>query len=73
MRIYENDEEMRKHMKELEKKGIRARTPEEIMKDMTPAEKERFMEERRRKFILPLMGLNEEMLEQKRKELKDKE
>ncbi|NLC69100.1 MAG: hypothetical protein GX754_10075 [Clostridiaceae bacterium] len=65
----ESEEIMNKEIEELRKKGIKAVSFKEAIKDMTPDELESFLEERNRKFITPLLNLNIEMLKQKRKQL----
>ncbi len=63
----ESKEIMSKEIEKLRAQGISAVTFEEAIKDMTPEELERFLEERRRKFINPLLDKNREILEQKKK------
>jgi len=68
----ETDEIMNREIEELRKQGIKAVSFKEAIKDMTPEQRERFLEERNRKFINPLLDMNIEMLEQKRRRLKIK-
>jgi len=68
----ESDEIMNSEIEELRKQGIEAVSFKEAIKDMTPEQRERFLEERNRKFINPLLDMNIEMLEQKRRQLKVK-
>ena len=65
----ETDERMEKETEELRKQGIKAFTVKELTKDMTPEELEKFMEERNRKFIFPLLDKNIEELKQIEKRL----
>lgn len=68
----ETDEIMKREIEELGKQGIKAVSFKEAIKDMTPEQLERFLEERNRKFINPFLDMNIEMLEQKRRRLKIK-
>lgn len=68
----ESDEIMKREIEELRKQGINAVTFEDAIKDMKPEELERFLEERNRKFINPLVNKNIEMFEQKRRRLRIK-
>lgn len=68
----ETDEIMNGEIEELRKQGIKAVSFKEAIKDMTPEQRERFLEERNRKSINPLLDMNIEMLEQKRRQLKVK-
>ena len=61
-----------KEIEDLKKQGIRAVSFEEAVKDLMPEQLERFLQGRSRKFIKPLLNMNIEMLEQKRKRLKIK-
>ena len=38
-------------------------TVKEALKDMTPEQRERFLEERKRKFADPVLNMNSEMIE----------
>jgi hypothetical protein len=69
----ETDRIMNREIEELRKRGIKAVTFKEAIKNMTPGQRKRFLEERYRKFIKPLFDMNIEMLEQKRRQLKEKE
>jgi hypothetical protein len=68
----ETDVIMKREIEELRKQGIKAVLFKEAIKDMTPEQRERFLEERNRKFINPLLDMNIEMLEHKRRRLKIK-
>jgi len=68
----EGDEIMNREIEELRKQGVRAVSFKEAIKDMTPGQRKRFLEERNRKFINPLLDMNIEMLEHKRRRLKIK-
>ncbi|HHV19174.1 MAG: hypothetical protein PHE70_10725 [Tepidanaerobacteraceae bacterium] len=63
----ESEEISKREIEELREKGIKAVRFEDAIKDMTPEELEGFLEERKRKFLMPLMDKNIEMLEQKSK------
>lgn len=68
----ESEEIMNRQIEELRGKGIPAVSFKEAIKDMTPEERERFIEERNRKFVIPLLNRNIEMLDEKMKQLKSK-
>ena len=68
----ESEEISKRNIEELRKKGIKAVRFEDAVKDMTPEELESFLEERKRKFLMPLMDKNIEILEQKKKKLQIK-
>jgi malonyl CoA-acyl carrier protein transacylase len=68
----EGDEIMNREIEELRKQGVRAVSFKEAIKDMTHEQRKRFLEERNRKFINPLLDMNIEMLEHKRRRLKIK-
>ena len=68
----ESDEISKRNIEELRKKGIKAVRFKDAIKDMSPEELERFLEERKRKFLMPLMDKNIEILEQKKKKLQIK-
>lgn len=68
----ETDEIIKWEIEELRKQGIKAVSFKEAIKDMAPEQWERFLEERNRKFINPLLDMNIEMLEHKRRRLKIK-
>jgi len=68
----ESGEIMNRETEELRKQGIKAVSVGEAEKDMTPEQLERFLEERRRKFVIPLLDMNIVMLEQKRMMLMNK-
>ncbi len=68
----ESEEIMDREIEELRKQGIKVVSAKEAIKDMMPEERERFLEERNRKFVNPILDMNIEMLEQKRKQLKIK-
>jgi len=57
-----NNEELNGKNDEHMKQGISLK---EAMKDMTPEQRERFLEERNRKFLNPILDLNIEMLKEK--------
>lgn len=61
----ESKEILEKEVEELRKQGIEVVTFEEAIKDMTPEELERFLEERKRKFIMPMIDKNIEDIKQK--------
>lgn len=61
----EADEITKHEIEELRKQGINAVTFEDAIKDMEPDELERFLEERKRKFLNPILNMNIEQLEQK--------
>ena len=61
---------MNMKIEELNKKGIKAISFEEAIKDLTPEQLERFLEARKRKFINPLFNMNTEEPEEKRRTLK---
>lgn len=63
----ESDESMKKEIEHLRKQGINAVTFEVAIKDMTPEELKKFLEERKQKFLSHLMDKNIEMLGQKEK------
>lgn len=63
----ESEEINKRNIEELRKKGIKAVRFKDAIKDMSPEELERFLEERKRKFLMPLMEKNIEMLERKKK------
>lgn len=65
----ESEETMKREIEELRKQGIRAVSFKEAIKDMTPEEHERFIEERNGKFVYPILDKNIKMLEKKRKQL----
>lgn len=52
----ESDEIMNKKIEELRKQGINAVSLKDAIKDMTPEELERFLEERNRIFVYPLLS-----------------
>nr|PZN09926.1 MAG: hypothetical protein DIU64_07430 [Caldicoprobacter oshimai] len=54
---------------ELEKQGIKVRTLEEVIKDMTPEELEAFKKERYEKFVKPLLDENISALERLKRRL----
>lgn len=64
----ESKEILEREVEELRKQGIKAVTFEVAIKDMTPEELERFLEERNRRFIKPLLDMNIKMLEEKLEE-----
>jgi hypothetical protein len=68
----ESKAETHKEIKKLHKQGINAVTVEEATKDMTPEELERFLEERQRKFINPLLDANIKDLETKDRRMRIK-
>jgi predicted GIY-YIG superfamily endonuclease len=68
----ESEEIMKELIEEERAKGVDAVTVEEAIKDMNPEELERFIEERQRKFVNPLLYTNIKTLEDKRKRLKIK-
>jgi hypothetical protein len=68
----ESKEILDREVEELRKRGIKAVTLEEAVKDMTPEELKRFLEERRRKFVEPLLDMNIKMLKQKLKQIENK-
>jgi len=68
----ESEEIMNRKIEKMRKQGIQAVSFKEAMKDMTPEERARFMEERNRKFINPIIDMNSRILEQKRKELQQR-
>ncbi len=68
----EADEIMNKEIEELRKQGVKAVSFKEAIKDLSPEERERFLEERNRKFIKPLLDLNFKMLEQMERRLRIK-
>lgn len=50
----------------MRERGERAVYVEEVIGAMTAEERERFLEERRQRFVMPLMQANIAMLKQKR-------
>jgi alanyl-tRNA synthetase len=65
----EDDEIMNREIETLRKHGIKVASVKEAIKDMTPEQRKRFLEERKSKLINPLLDLNIEMLKQERKKL----
>ncbi len=65
----ESEEIMNREIEELRREGIRAVSFREVIKDMTHKRRERFLDERNRKFINPLLDFNIEMLQQKERRL----
>ncbi|MGI6188274.1 MAG: hypothetical protein GX041_06655 [Clostridiales bacterium] len=65
----EADEIMNREIETLRKHGIKVASVKEAIKDMTPEQRKRFLEERKSKLINPLLDLNIEMLKQERKKL----
>lgn len=63
----ESDEITKLEIEELRKQGIKAVTFEDAIKDMSPEELERFLEERKRKFLNPILNMNIEKLKQNEK------
>ncbi|GEM_PF-689765 len=63
----ESEEIMKREIEKLRERGIKAVSFKEAMEDVTPGQKQRFIAERNRKFIDPLLNLNIEMLERKEK------
>jgi hypothetical protein len=61
----ESEETMKSEIEELKKQGIKAVSLKGAIKDMTPEQLERFLEERNKKFINPLLDMNIDMLEHK--------
>lgn len=59
----ESEEIMNREIEKMRKQGINAVSLKEAIKDMTPEERERFIEERNRKFINPILDINIGMLE----------
>lgn len=59
----ESKAQMRKEIKKLKSHGINVISFEDAIKDMTPEELERFIEERQQKFISPLLDANMKDLE----------
>jgi len=66
----ESDEIMKKEKEEYRKLGVKVVSFKEAIRDLSPEERERFLEERNRKFIKPLLDLNFKMLEQMERRLK---
>ncbi|SFQ10847.1 hypothetical protein SAMN05444406_11266 [Caldicoprobacter faecalis] len=65
----ESDEIRKIEHEELEKQGIKVRTLEEVIKDMTPEELEAFKKERNEKFVKPLLDENISALERLKRRL----
>lgn len=59
----EAEEIMYREIEELKKRGIKAVSVKEAIKDVTPEQRERLFEERNIKFINPLLNMNIEMPE----------
>ena len=59
----ESDEIRKIEYGELKKRGIKVRTLEEVIKDMSPEELEAFKKERYEKFVKPLLDENISALE----------
>jgi len=70
--LNEGNETTKAEIEELRKQGINAVSVKEAMKDMTPEQQEKFLEERNRKFINPLLDMNIEMLKERARRLKIK-
>ena len=68
----ESEEIMNREIEELKKQDINAVSFKEAIRDMTHEEQERFLEERNRKFINLLLGMNIERLKKERRRLKIK-
>ncbi len=63
----ESTEQMKEEIENLRNQGINAITVEDAIKDMSPEELERFLEERRRKFVNPQLDANMKELEKKKR------
>lgn len=68
----ESEEITKEQVEEQRARGINTVTLQEAIKDMTPEELKRFMEERQRKFVNPILDANLKMLETKGRRLKIK-
>lgn len=59
----ESDEIMEKKVDKLRAQGVKVATLKEAIKDMSPEQLERFLEERQRKFVDPVLDANIKALE----------